>query len=428
MKTYPKYKDSNIPWIGKIPCEWNVTRNKNFFTCKKEIVGCNSSVTQLLSLTKKGVVKKDINNTDGKQPESFDTYQYVNKDDIVMCLFDLDCSAVFSGISNFNGMISPAYKVLKCKNIVPRFVDYWFSYVSDGRKFNHYAKNIRYTLNFEDFSALPILIPTIREQQSIAAYLDRKCSAIDSVIKTESRIIEKLKEYRQSLITEAVSHGLNPHAPMKASGIPWIGRIPRHWGITQISRLFNVILGKMLSPKPLSEADTLENYLCSANIRFEGIDTKEIKQMYFNSKEKEEYLLKKGDVLISEGGDAGSVSIYNNEAYPCYIQNAVHKLFSKDDKKALNRFLYYWIFFCKKIGYIDFLCNKVSIMHYTKEKVLKTPIVVPPIEEQTAIADFLDKKCSAIDSTISKKQQIIEKMTEYKKSLIYECVTGKLSI
>ena len=412
MKTYPKYKDSNIPWIGKIPCEWNVTRNKNFFTCKKEIVGCNSSVTQLLSLTKKGVVKKDINNTDGKQPESFDTYQYVNKDDIVMCLFDLDCSAVFSGISNFNGMISPAYKVLKCKNIVPRFVDYWFSYVSDGRKFNHYAKNIRYTLNFEDFSALPILIPTIREQQSIAAYLDRKCSAIDRVIKTESRIIEKLKEYRQSLITETVSHGLNPHAPMKASGIPWIDRIPRHW---ELRKLKNIL--KLRNEKKEYSGESyigLENieshsgkYIPPKEIIVDGISNR-----FFC-----------GDVIFGKLRPYLAKAAITDFDGLCSSEFLVMKEFKGDRRYLLGILLSYWF-----IDIVNSSTYGTKMPRASWEFIGNMYVPYPPLSEQISIADFLDSKCSAIDSTISKKQQIIEKMTEYKKSLIYECVTGKISI
>ena len=158
-------KDSSVSFIGEIPENWHIIRNKNVFSCTKCLVGEESNNTQLLSLTKRGVKKKDINNAEGKLPESFDTYQYVSKDDIVMCLFDLDVSAVFSGISAYNGMISPAYKIMTCKsNLVPKFADYWFQYISDGRKFNHYSKNIRYTLSFEDFSTLPIVLPSYKEQ------------------------------------------------------------------------------------------------------------------------------------------------------------------------------------------------------------------------------------------------------------------------
>ncbi|MBO5105243.1 MAG: restriction endonuclease subunit S, partial [Ruminococcus sp.] len=228
-------KDSGIEWIGKIPENWKVIRNKNTFFCTKNLVGTDSANTQLLSLTTKGIKKKDINNSEGKLPESYDTYQYVRKDDIVMCLFDLDCSAVFSGISYYNGMISPAYKILTCTDrIFPKYASYWFNYISDGRKFNHYSKNIRYTLSYEEFSALPILYPDIEEQKAISAYLDDKCTKIDTIIEKQQKIIEKLKAYKLSLITETVTKGLNPDVKMKDSGIEWIGEINDTYFITKI--------------------------------------------------------------------------------------------------------------------------------------------------------------------------------------------------
>lgn len=194
-------KDSEVKWIGEIPVTWNVYRNKNAFVCSKDLVGGKSSETQLLSLTTKGIKLKDINNAEGKLPESFDTYQYVKKDEMVMCLFDLDCSAVFSGLSPYDGMISPAYKVLTCTDrMEPKYADYWFQYISHGRKFNHYAKNIRYTLSYEEFSALPMLFPDREEQIRISNYLDAKCSKIDEIIEKQQAIIEKLKEYKLHLI------------------------------------------------------------------------------------------------------------------------------------------------------------------------------------------------------------------------------------
>lgn len=254
-------KDSGIEWIGKVPSTWNILRNKNAFFCTKNLVGTESTNTQLLSLTTKGIRKKDINNAEGKLPESFDTYQYVRENDIVMCLFDLDCSAVFSGISFYNGMISPAYRVLTCKkSIVPRYAHYWFNYVSDGRKFNHYAKNIRYTISYDEFSTLPILCPDIETQQRLSTYLDDKCTKIDTIIEKQQKIIEKLKAYKLSLITETVTKGLNPNVKMKDSGVEWIGEIPVKWNTATISKVAKLYNG-----------DRSNNYPSGTDIVDEGI-------------------------------------------------------------------------------------------------------------------------------------------------------------
>ena len=421
-------KDSGIAWIGEIPEEWKIVRNKNAFVCNKELVGEKSALTQLLSLTTRGIKKKDINNAEGKLPESFDTYQFVRENDIVMCLFDLDCSAVFSGISPIDGMISPAYRVLSCKECMePRYADYWFRYISDGRKFNHFAKNIRYTLSYEEFSALPLLLPKKVEQHRIADYLDRKCSQIDAIIAWQQEVIEKLKTYKLSVITEAVTKGLNPHAPMKDSGVEWIGEIPEFATVSCTRRLYEIVLGKMLSPTPKGEKESLESYFCAANVHFSDIDYDNLKTMWFSEEERRNYLVSLGDLLVVEGGaGAGGAHIVEKPLENCYIQNSI--MIARSKSSVSNKWLYYTLYSLVKREYIDFVCNKATIPHFTKDKLGNTPIVLFPKEIEQKITAFLDEKCSDIDRLVYQKGKTIEKLTEYKKSLIYEVVTGKKEV
>lgn len=425
IKEFGTYKSSGVEWIGNIPQGWTLNRNKNVFSCGKSIVGSNSSITQLLSLTKKGVVEKDINNAEGKLPESFDTYQYVEKDDIVMCLFDLDCSAVFSGISKYNGMISPAYKVLKCQNIVPKFADYWFNYIAEGRKFKHYSKNIRYTLSFEEFSYLPILTPQKNIQQKIADYLDKKCGAIDEIIETEKSVIEKLKEYKQSIITEAVTKGLDKSVPLKDSGIEWIGKIPQHWEVKRTKYTAN----SFEKGNGITKEDVVEdgNIQC---IRYGEIYSKYDRQCVesvsatnLDKISSPKHILK-GDILFAGTGElieeigknivymgdkpclaGGDIIILNHNQNPVFLNYALNSVYSQAQKSY---------------GKV-----KLKVVHISASAIGDIRIAIPPIEEQEQIAEYLDKKCSEIDKAIADKEQVIEKFTEYKKSLIYECVTGK---
>lgn len=261
-------KDSGVSWIGDIPLQWDVYRNKDGFINTKTIVGENSKNTSLLSLTTKGIKLKDIDNHEGKQPESFDTYQCVEVNDLVMCLFDLDISAVFSGLSSYDGMISPAYKVLKCnKRVIAKYADYWFRYVFDGRKFNQYAKNIRYTLTYDVFSALPMLYPPVEEQQYIVNYLDTKCAQIDTIIAKEQSVIEKMQEYKKAIITEAVTKGLNPNVRMKASQLEWIGNIPETYSLIKLKFLGEYFNGLTYSPDNLTDVDEGILVLRSSNIK-----------------------------------------------------------------------------------------------------------------------------------------------------------------
>ena len=205
---------------------------------------------------------------------------------------------------------------------------------------------------------------------------------------------------------------------MKDSGIEWIGEIPEHWNVGKISYFYDITLGKMVDNNSSEEQ---VNYLCAANIKWSGVNTEVEKKMFFSESEKEQYLLSDGDVLIMEGGMAGTSCIYHNEFAPCYIQNSVHRC--RPINNSCNRFLYYWMFVVYHSEYISNICNKATIMHYTKEKVKSTPMLVVPLEEQTAIASYLDTQCAHIDSVIEKTKQSIEEYKKLKQAVITQAVT-----
>ena len=201
-----RLKNSSIEWIGDIPEHWGLIKNRYIFNKRKEIVGSKWEETQLLSLTKKGVVRKDIGEGGGKQPTSFSTYQLLEKGDIIMCLFDLDVSAVFSGLSTLNGMISPAYKRYKCNDgYFNGYYKYYFDAVFMGRHYKLYSKNLRYTVDDEIFDSIFSIVPPIEEQMLIAEFLDKKCSEIDGLIMKKEEQLGILDSYKKSLIYEYVT-------------------------------------------------------------------------------------------------------------------------------------------------------------------------------------------------------------------------------
>lgn len=422
-------KDSGIEWIGEIPKNWGIIRNKNVFLCTKELVGEKSSLVQLLSLTTQGIKEKDINNPEGKLPETFDTYQYVKKNDIVMCLFDMDISAVFSGRSFFEGMISPAYKVLTCKaNTVPAFADYWFRYIFDGRKFNHYAKNIRYTLSYNEFSTLSILNPPIDEQQRIADYLDDKCAKIDAIIEKQKAVIEKLKEYKLSVITEAVTKGLDPNVEMKDSGIEWIEKIPVTWEVRKFFWDYSAMLGKMLDTKKIT-AKNLYPYIKNVDVQWDKINFETLDEMDFSEDEKERYEILAGDLMICEGGEIGRCSIVPSTVpQGVRYQKALHRVRKRTNGQGYIPFLAKTMYCMAKNNCFSTSPEKATIAHLPGEALNQLRLPSPPENEQRKIVEYLDGKCEQIDSAIKSKQAIIDKLIAYKKSLIYEVVTGKKEV
>ena len=430
-------KDSGISLIGLIPSTWNVTRNKNVFSCKKDVVGEASSKTQLLSLTTKGIKEKDINNADGKLPESFDTYQIVKQNELVMCLFDLDVSAVFSGISHYDGMISPAYRVLHCKeNIIPQFADYWFRYIADGRKFNHYAKNIRYTLNYEDFSTISIVLPPLCVQIKIANYLDDKCARIDAIIEKQQAVIEKLKEYKLAVITEAVTKGLNPNVEKKDSGIDWIGGIPSHWSVVKLGNIFD-FLGGYAYNSDLYVSESGNQVIRIGNVKnnhmiFEANPVFISDEVARNT---EKFKLKAGTILFTMTGTKGKRDYFYTH------------LLSEKDMEKHNLFPNQRVgcFIPREkicAGYYNYLLkdNHIldSIFVYETgtanqgnlgiDSIKRTKLHFPPVEEQVEIYEHLENMSRYIAKKIQAKQSIIDKLFEYKKSLIYEVVTGKREV
>lgn len=418
---------SVINYLNNCPNSWEVIRNKYLFTESKELVGNDFGSYALLSLTTKGIVKKSISNYKGKLPASFSTYQKVKKGDIVLCLFDLDVSAVFSGISNYDGMISSAYKIIKCTDSMnPKYLSYWFNMIGFRRLYIPFSKSLRYTISSSDFKEIYSLKAPLMNQIKIANFLDNKVSLIDNIISKTKESIEYYKQYKQSLITEVVTKGLNPNAEMKETGIEWIGKIPKHWKISSVKQHYNVVLGKMLQSEKHGDNDFLKDYLCAKDISWDGINTQNLKKMWISLKERESLRIKTGDLIVTEGGNVGVAAIVKNSIKECYIQNALHKVESKGNSD--NTFLYYWLYFVKKIGYVDLICNKATFAHFTKSKFENLTLVYPPSKEQNQLVIYLNDKSEKIDTIINNKELLIKQLESYKKSLIYEVVTGKKEI
>ncbi len=193
------------------------------------------------------------------------------------------------------------------------------------------------------------------------------------------------------------------YAEYRDSGIDWIGDIPKDWRTGKVGWYFQIQLGKMLQPEKKSIEDTLEQYLCAMNIGKGGLRLDIIKEMWFSQQEKETYALRRGDLLVVEGGDVGLSAIYNGFPENCYIQNALHRV--QNNNKAITTFLMFWLSFLKQIGYIDLICNRATIAHFTKDKFVNSPMCLPPLDETQ-----------------------IEKLQEYRQSIISEAVTGKVAI
>lgn len=425
-----EFKDSGIAWIGQIPKHWEAIRNKYVFTHKKEIVGSKFKNFDILSLTKNGIKIIVESDQKGKVPDSFETYQIVKKDDIVMCLFDLDVSAVFSGISKYSGIISPAYKIFNPKeNLNFKFAGYFFDFVFVNRKFKQYSKNIRFTLGTDEFMNLKIPLPPLDEQKKIAEFLDKKCEIIDKRVENLERKINTLKEYKKSLVSECVTKGLNSRIlEFKDSKIPWIGQIPKHWEVKRLK----YIATKIYKGNGITKEQVFENGDTPC-VRYGEIYTK-----YSYSFDKcLSYTFEKvlnstsyfgyGDILFTCTGElieeigknvvylgdkkclaGGDIIILNHKQNPSFLNYALDCNYARNQKSYGKA--------------------KLKVVHISSREISNLFVVLPPLNEQKEIAEFLYKKCEKIDRLNENYTKQITALKEYKKSLIYECVTGKKEI
>lgn len=417
-------KDSGIEWIGKIPENWGIERGKNIITKLERPVLEDDGV---ITCFRDGeVTLRSKRREEGFTVSLQETgYQGIEKGDLVV--HGMDGFAGSIGISDSRGKATPVLNVLD-SNEDKKYLMYYMRSAAFCGLFLSLATGIRIRTcdtNWNKLKNVLYLVPPLPEQQSISTYLDRQCGLIDSVIEKTKASIEEYKKLRLAVITQAVTKGVRGDRPMKDSGIEWIGEIPEEWSISRVSLHFDIILGKMLCPNQVNDEYTLEPYYCAANVHFDGLSTDSIKEMWFSPDEKVQYKVKQGDLLVVEGGaGAGGSAIVTNVKEDIYIQNSI--MIVRPRKEYSNVYLRYLIEYLVKSGYIDIVCNKATIPHFTKDKLGNVPFILN--DEQNEIASFLDKKCTEIDNLISKKEQFLTELEAYKKSLIYEYVTGKKEV
>lgn len=412
-----KMKDSGIKWIGLIPEGWQVVSIKSFLQKRKEILEkwTNENV---LSLTMNGVVIRDLENPSGKMPATFDGYQKIYKGNLVLCLFDIDVTPRCVGIAYDDGVTSPAYSQYIIKEGDLRFYYYLLLMMDNDKILLQYSRTLRSTLTDEYFGAVKVAIPkSIIEQQRIAKFLDEKTALIDDIITDTKQTIEELKSYKQSLISEIVTKGINKNVKLVPSGIEWIGEVPEEWEVLKSRYFLNEI-----SVKGYPDEEVLSLY------RDYGIIPKNSRSDNHNvtSLDTSGYkLVKPGNLVINKmKAWQGSMAISNLRG----IVSPAYYTFEVDNERFNLRFLHYALRNpAYKQEYMRISAGlRVGQWDLNKNEFKNIKYAFPANkEEQKAIADYLDEKSSQIDALIIEKENVISEYENYKKSMIYEYVTGK---
>ena len=425
-----KMKDSGIEWIGEIPEGWEVLAHKYIMHKEKSICE-HYSGEDVISLTLNGVVKRDLENPSGKMPTTFDGYQFVDPNDLLLCLFDIDVTPRCVGLVKDYGVTSPAYSRFKIHSgFCNAYYNYLLRFIDDEKVFVHLSKNLRSSLTESDFGAIKTIVPPKAEQQRIADYLDNRTFEIDTLLSKARSSIEEYKKLKQAVITQAITKGVRGERKMKDSGVEWIGEIPREWDLIKATRIIKSTQNG-LTRRNLEKSDG-QIVLKLKNITADGkIDYTYQNRIALSSKELESYALSSGDFLFVRVN--GSKTLVGK----CAIFNPIGESVAYNDhiiRVKLSNYCYSKFFF----WYLCSSCGKAEIDLHTStaagqytisgEGLRDITLVFPPIDEQKEIADYLDAKCVEIDGLIAKKEQLVKELESYKKSLIYEVVTGKREV
>lgn len=420
MSRYEKYKDSGIAWIGEIPEGWSVNRHKQVMRKIKHIKEVYED-ENIISLSKKGVIIRDLD-AGGKMPTSFNGYQKVYAGNLLLCLFDIDVTPRCVGLIKNNGLSSPAYSQfeLSHRGYAP-YYDYLLRYMDDEKTLLHLSKNLRSSLTEDDFSQINTIVPTIAEQKSIAEFLNKKCGEIDELVSLQEKMIDELKSYKQSVITEAVTKGLDHKVPLRDSGIEWIGQMPEHWEVEKIKN--RIKFNPSISLINI-EAETIVSYMPMECLRNGVIAPKT--NMYKNVSTYTPFA--NNDIVLAKVTpcfENGNIAIAKNLANEIGFGTSEIFVIRCNDNIE-KEYLFYYL----QSSYIKYL--GISSMYGTGGLKRVNPIVLcnscllcPPLHEQQQIADYLDRKCEEIDKLIGLKQEKIKELKDYKKSTIFEYVTGK---
>jgi len=428
---YSEYKGSGVEWLEDIPSHWKIQRTKAMFSLARVLVGKKSKEYQLLSLTLKGIIPRDISDGGGKIPAEFDTYQEVNKSDLIFCLFDIDETPRTIGISYYKGMITGAYNVYRCLDkCEPEYAYYYFMHIDSFKGLKPFYTGLRKVVRAETFSNIKMPAPSILEQQKIANFLDHETTKIDTLIEKQQQLIKLLKEKRQAVISHAVTKGLNPNAPMRDSGVEWLGEVPEHWETKRI-KVLSSIISKGTTPSTIGGdfVDEGVRFLKGENIG-KSLAVKEKPEFYITEEVDEQISrsrLEENDVLvIIAGATTGMASILQKNLLPANTNQAVS--FIRPKESNYSKLIVRWLSteFAQRIIWMGAV--QAAQPNLSMEDLGNIPIAVPPHSELSMILDVIDNKLIKFRNLIKQADIAIILMQERRTALISAAVTGKIDV
>ncbi|MFW1939241.1 restriction endonuclease subunit S [Acinetobacter junii] len=433
FKQYQSYKPSGVEWLGDVPEHWNLKRFGYLFDeNKKKNIGLKE--TNVLSLSYGNIKEKNIDENKGLLPESFETYQIIEPNNIVFRFTDLqnDKRSLRSAISKYHGIITSAYIAVKTKQNAD-FYNYLFRAYDLQKVFYSMGEGMRQSLKMDELNKMPVVLPNKDEQKRIVSFLDTETARIDNLIAKQEKLIELLEEQRKSIISHAVTKGLNPNAPMKDSGVEWLGEVPEHWTVLKNRHIFNFSKGLSITKENLQESGIPCVSYGEVHSKFGFEFNPEINDMKFVSEEylktSKNCLLNSGDFIFADTSEdfegSGNFSYLNSNSQ---VFAGYHTVIARLKSKQKPRFFAYIFDSNAHRKQIQTQVKGIKVFSITQGILKDIYSWLPPVHEQDLIVEYLDNECKKISLLKAKQIELIEKLKEYRSSIISHAVTGKIDV
>ena len=426
-RAYPAYKDSGVEWIGQVPEHWKVARVKRLASLRNERRNDVSTDTIYIGLEDVEAGSGQYKPTNGSSRQSEDSTVgiFYEGDVLYGKLRPYLRKAI---ISEMAGCCSTEFLVLRAEKTEPRWLQEWLLTPDVTHQIESGCEGAKMPrADWGHIGSIEVVYPDQPERAQILTTLDRETARIDALIEKKTRFIELLKEKRQALITHAVTKGLDPNVKMKDSGVEWIGQVPEHWKIAPVKYHYDARLGKMIQPAAVSDRDIEVPYHRAQTVQWERIVESDIKEMWASPRDIEQFSVSEGDLLICEGGDVCRAAIVKQPPEKNMIfQNSIHRIRSKGEYGVgwVMRLMQH----LRSSEWIDVLCNKNTIVHFTSDKLGSLECPLPPPDEQATIVATLDRETVRIDALISKAEQSITLLKERRAAFITAAVTGQIDL
>lgn len=425
---YPSYRQPKMRWLPPVPDHWDEERAKVFFREVDE--RSRTGEEELLSVSHlTGVTPRSQKNVTMFKAASYVGHKICRPGDIVVNTLWAWMAAL--GAARHTGLVSPAYGIYRpheADSFNPTYLDYLLrtrAYVTEYICRSTGIRASRLRLYPNQFLDISLIQPPSTEQDQIVAYLRAQDVHIARLIKAKRELIALLIEQKLRIIDHSVTRGLDASVVFRPSGIEWLGDVPEHWEVQRLKNVANVVLGKMLTTEPKGDG-AFKPYLRSKNVQWSRPDIRDVKEMWIGKSEMAKLRVKKGDLLVSEGGEVGRTCMWNDELSECYIQNSVHRVTTKP--VMLPGFLFQQFFLYGKRGRFNAIVNRVSIAHLTREKLVTVPFTVPPIQEQEMICKWISEECKPLEEAIQRAEEEIKLIREYRDRQIADVVTGQVDV